>query len=80
MEALEIRKIGDSHWDVFHIPTGMPLGAPEINGRNKRKQVIEFMAGMLQAFPWERWTDVGSPPEWANEAYWLRNSFYRKYG
>lgn len=76
MNALEIRKVGESHWEVIHLPTGeiIPAGEEEVPhyyDTNKKRDVVTFYNRIKDAFPWHEWMDVGSPPAWAREAYYF---------
>jgi hypothetical protein len=68
--SLEVRKVSDNLWKVFHIPTGLPIGHKNSMsyGRNKKKDVIAFMQ-YLSIFPWHEWKDISNKPSWANDAW-----------
>ena len=78
---LEIKKIGDRQWQIFHIKTGLPICPVYLlamrYGCNKLKDVKAIMAE-LSVFPFDDLTE-DCKNEWCAEAYKIIMEWSRKY-
>lgn len=73
--GLARRMSGNKPWfEVVHLNTSLPIGitAHRHPGAYKTKRIMKaFLDTLAEAYDWDDWAEIETPPIWADAAYKL---------